>query len=671
MCMASRYIIRRPGRVNTGPAPAAPVIMGAMSRHAPLMIVFLALAAAGAALAARAPMPSVVQAREFRLKMVASYGPATWDDLVLARQCLRCGTVVGRQTILPGQARPRNPADWVARIQEIAGRAILHRRCPTCGATPAGSGFRTLLFSGMVFMEGGGDLELMMEMTPPQKTAVVLALAKIDGSVTNIPWPVTGAKFTELSGATLSVRQTWNDLINAHAEGGHPAFTRVEDGYYLVFAPAAETDEARDRLQKETVALLDNLTKQAGAMHVEALRDLEEQNRPIRRDTYHDWLAEPLAKAVHDGDVTALAAISPKTFFKLLAREADALGVTVRAVPGKDTEVQLVKGPIHLTIPISGQLIRTVHQGLSFEQGLLPLLEEVNRARAMDRLHRRITSLVDARFQTEIVDGQRLRFVPRKVGDTSPAPELDLAALAGKVDLPENAKAGEERLASLIGLDVKTGGFRAGPAGTGLCQCGKPTTPGMKVRPLSLTSTVQELLAKKQDGVLIAAVLECPDHINYVKPGKPYADFDTAWKAFEGAVPSMQFPIRGVGLVAYRGASLPYAVGQDLPTVALDAGLAAGLLKTLQEHFAGRAASPPVAHLPGPGKALALFAPFEHTVVLSPVPIPPNDQPEVARLVHDALEGPFSHVDPGPDLGFARQVTLDAPPRGRFDRRTP
>lgn len=640
-----------------------------MSRHAILALALTFVLLVSPARSRTAPpMPSIDQARAFRLKMVADYGPATWDDLVLARQCLRCGAVMGRQTVLPGQARPRTPADWLARVQEVAGRTVLHRRCPVCASTPAGSGFRTVLFSGMVFLEGGGDLQMTVDTQPGRPAAVQLALARPDGTVQTLPWPVAPEKFAQLTGAPLSVREAWRGLIAGNPDAGHPVFQRVEDGYFLVFAPPAETDPARVALQKETVALLENLTRQAGGpLHLEALRDLEEQKRPIRKDTYHDWLPA-WAPAIREGDLTALAAVHPPTFMKVVAREAEAMGLKVELPAGRGTDLVLVRGAIRVKVPCSGPLLRAVHQGLSFEQGVIPLLEEVNRVRAMARLHRRVSELVAGRYETEVVDGQRLRFRASKGQRSGQTPELDLAALAGKVDLADERKSGGDRLARLIGLDPASGRFSEVAPAAEHCACGRPTTPGLKVRPASL-ATAGKLLAKRDGEVLIAAVVECPDHIRYLKPGAPHATFDEAWRTFDAAAPGLVFPLTGVGLIPYKGASLPYAIGQDLPTASLDPGLAAALLATLQAHFTGRASTPPLARLPGTGRKLSLFAPFQHTLVLSAAPIPPADREEIARLVRDALENPFGRVDPGPPLDFARELTLDQPPRGRFERR--
>lgn len=641
-----------------------------MPRHAILTFaLFLVLNAALQARSAQ-PLPSIDQARTFRLKMVTDYGPATWDDLVLARKCLRCGAVVGRQTILPAGTRPKTPEDWLVRVQEVASRTVLHRRCPVCGATPAGPGFRTILFSGMVFLEGGGDLQMSVDSVPGKPLAVQLALAKLDGTVQALPWPVAPAKFAELAGAPLSVREAWRDLIERHAAELHPVFQRVEDGYFLVFAPPAETTAAQAAMQKETVALLENLTKQAGgALHLEALRDLEEQKRPVHRDTYHDWLPA-YATAIHDGDVTAIAAVHPLTFMKVFAREAEAMGVAAALPKGRETDVVLSLGAISVKVPCSGSLIRAVHQGQSFEQGVVPLLEEVNRVRAMARLHRRVSELVAGRYLTEIVDGSRLRFKAARGANmpSGPTPELDLGTLAGKVDLSDERKTGGDRLARLIGLDPATGRFREVVASKDRCACGRPVTPGLKVRPAAM-ATAGKILAHREGDFQIAACVECPEHITYLKPGAPFATFDEAVKAFDAALPGLSFPITGVGLIPYKGESLPYAIGQDLPTAALDPGLAAALLEMLRTHYQGRAATPPVAHLPGPKKQLSVFAPFLHAVVLSATPIPAADRAEVARLVQDALESPFGKVEPGAPLGFARDLTLDQPPRGRFERK--
>lgn len=640
-----------------------------MSRHA---ILALALVFVLSVLPAHSrtapPLPSIDQARAFRLRMVADYGPATWDDLVLARQCLRCGAVVGRQTVLPGQARPRTPSDWLARVLEVAGRTVLHRRCPGCGATSAGTGFRTVLFSGMVFLEGGGDLQMMVLTQARTQPSVQLALARPDGTVRALPWPLGPEKFARETGAPLCVREAWRDLIASHPDARHPVFRRVQDGYFLVFAPPAGTDQDRAALEKEIVALLESLTRQAGGpLHLEALRDLEEQKRPIRKDTYHDWLPAH-AHAIREGDVTAIAAVHPPTYMKVLAREAEAMGLTVRLPAGRDTDVWLSRGPIKVKVPCSGPLIRTVHQGQSFEQGVVQLLEEVNRVRAMARLHRRVSELVAGRHETEVIDGQRLRFRPVKGHRAGRAPELDLATLAGKVDLSDDRKTGGDRLARLIGLDPATGQFSEVAPSTALCACGRPTTPGLKIRPWTLASA-GTLLAKREGEVVIAAVVECSDHIRYLKPGSPHATFDEAWRAFDAAAPGLSFPVTGVGLLPYQGQSLPYAIGQDLPTATLDPGLAASLLATLQSHFQGRTSTPPLARLPGAGRKLSLFSPFQHAVVLSAAPIPPADREEVARLLSDALENPFGRVEPGAAINFNRDLTLDRPPRGRFERR--
>lgn len=634
-----------------------------MLRHAILapILVFVSFSPLFAAKAQ--PLPSMDQARTFRLKMIADYGPATWDDLVLARQCQRCGAVVGRQTILPGQTRPRTPADWLKRVQDVASRTVLHRRCPSCGATPAGPGFRTFLFSGMVFLEGGGDLQMTVDAAPGRAPAVQLALAKTDGGVKVLPWPIEAEKFREMTGAPLSVREEWRDLIDENGEASHPVSRKVEDGYYLVFAPPAESDG----MQKEVVELLERLTKEAGALHLEALRDLEEQKRPIKKDTYHDWLKE-YAQAIQEGDATAIAAVSPVAFMKVLAREAEAMGVAVALPKGRETDVVLSRGAISLKVPCSGPLIRAVHLGQSFEQGVVPLLEEVNRVRAMVRLQRRVAELVAGRYSTEVFEGTRLRFKPLK-GQTGATPELDLQSLATKVDLSDERKTGGDRLGLLIGWESNAGQFRE-PAPPGpKCQCGRPTSAGLKVRPEKFAPP-ERMLQKTEGGAMIAACIECPDHIRYLKPGEVHATFDEARKAFAAAAPGLLFPITGVGLIPYKGESLPYGIGQDLPTAALDAGLTAQLLSTLQSHFQGRASTPPLAKLPGAKRAVSVYAPFQHAVVLSATPIPAADRAEVARLVREALESPFGKVDPGAPMDFTRDLTLDQPPRGRFERRT-
>lgn len=638
-----------------------------MPRHAILALFFVFVFKSALFAKPAQPLPSMDQARAFRLKMIADYGPATWDDLVLARQCQRCGAVVGRQTILPGGTRPRTPEDWLTRVQEVASRTVLHRRCSSCGATPAGPGFRTFLFSGMVFLEGGGDLQMTVDTAPGRAPAVQLALAKTDGSVKSLPWPVEPEKFREITGAPLSVREAWQRLIASNAEAKSPVFERVEDGYFLVFAPPVESDAEQARMQKEVVALLENLTKQAGgALHLEALRDLEEQKRPIAKDTYHQWLKE-YAQSIQDGDATAIAAVQPAAFMKVLVREAETMGVNVALPKGRETDVVLSRGSIALKVPCSGPLIRAVHNGLSFEQGAVPLLEEVNRVRAMARLQRRIAELVAGRFSAEVFDGTKLRFKPLK-GQKEATPELDLESLAAKIDLSDDRKTGGDRLGRTIGWDPDGGRFRE-PAPPGpRCQCGRPTSAGLKVRPAGFAAG--KLLVESVGGAQVAAVVECPDHIRYLKPGEIHATFEEAKKAFLAAAPSMVFPITGVGLIPYKGESLMYGIGQDLPTAALDPGLAAALVSKLQSHFQGRTPTPPLARLPGPKRALSLFAPFTHAVVLSATPIPEADRPEVARLLREALENPFGKVDPGAPMSFARDIVLDQPPRGRFERRS-
>ncbi|MBI4864954.1 MAG: hypothetical protein HY815_32550 [Candidatus Riflebacteria bacterium] len=609
-------------------------------------------------------LPTAAKNRQFRLKMLGQHGAATWDDMLMARQCRRCGWVAARQAVFPNRARPDSPEHWLKRVLELTSKEMLHGPCPQCQATPAGTGFVTRLLPSLTFLEADGDLEMTVDLVPKSDPKVTLELARIDGKARSLPWPITAEAFQEQVGAPLSVRALWRSMLERHARGDHPVFRRVQDGYFLIVRPFIAKDEELERIKKETVTILNNLTSQVGALHVEALKDLEDQKRPFTKDTYHDWLPD-FALAIASGAVQPIAAVHPPTFVATFAREARALGVEATIPSTRAVEVVLTRGPWRTKVNCVAALLRMVHQGQSFQQGAAPLLEEVNRVVAMERVGGRIMALVRGKATTTVEDGSVL-VVTIGEGKSAKVQRLSLASLAFKLyaKTPEEV---DRNIRKTIGLDPKTGTFREAKVAKGLCHCGQPVTLGVKLRPRRLlTEVAKKLVAREEQGVVLAAVWECPDHIEYLTVGEKFRGFDEALKAFDQAAGSVAFGLATLGLVRVGDSNLTYVAGQDVSTVAVDEGLARGLVKATFDHWAAHPPDGPPAPLPGPDKLLAVFAPFEHVVVLSPTPLDEAGRERLGHLVKEELKSTMGHPDPGSPLGFYRQMKLEKPPRGKF-----
>jgi hypothetical protein len=595
--------------------------------------------------------------------MISEYGPSTWDDLLVARRCRRCGWVTARQMILPGQVRPDSPAHWMDRVQDMAARTVLNRRCPCCRATPAaGPGFETVLMSSLVFLEAEGDLQLTARIERRAAPSASLALVRMDGTARPLPWPLDPGTFEEKVGAPLSVRAAWRDLLARNPAPARPAVRRIQDGYHLVLAPRIAREQDREAAKAATVKALDDLSGKSGSLFIESLRDLEELRRPFRKETYHDWLPD-FAGAIADGEIQAFAAVHPPSFAKAFAREAASLGVqaTAATTQAQGMEVLLARGPLRRRVHCAHALLRTIHLGLSFQQGVVPLLEEVARLTAMERLARRIEGLVRGRYETRVRDGTLVEFLAPGARPAT-APEVDLATLVTKLD---SRGVSDDRLAALIGLDPRSRRFIDRRPRPGECACGRPATLGIKIRPPSLFGDrADRLLARKDQGLLLAVVLECPDHVRYLRSGEDFSDLAAASRALEAAASSVAFPLNELDWLEAGGKNLVYAVGPDISTVATDAGFAAGLV--------GLVTSRPLrgapAALPGPRHRVAVYAPFQHVVVLSPDPVASLDREELRLAVLDALSGPLGRTDPGVALGFYREMILDRPARGRFER---
>lgn len=471
--------------------------------------------------------------------------------------------------------------------------------------------------------------------------------AVLGAALEEIEQPVSEASFYRQFGTYFTVRQLWKEFITQHPAPSRLEKIQVQEGYYLALLPAG--DEVPEGAIEEVKAFAQGLA-QEGVDFFQSLADLAEQDFPFEGLSYHEWLPQ-YADAIDAGELIAYVFVNTAQFMDVLGGECERRGLACNVVEGNLRRCRLAVEDYYLEMDWLNVLLKTVHTGLNFHQGIRAYaLEEIKLMEHLVRLGRKTREMLPG-IESSVREGHILEI---HLGDKEGVDaELNLLSLASKVDADDPEQI-EEFLRMLTGIDPQTGAPAEPCVPPEQCHCGRPAYLGLRIRPRSFFEPrgelIDDLYAIEVGDNLICYTFECEKHVAYARreqlpssleelKARRLADLD---KNSFAADFFCQVPVEEVPTYLF--------LGYDVSAIML----APGFVKTLLREAKIRYDAPEI----------HAYSPFNNVLVLSPEPFEEERRERLRRA--SAEIGSHLRYGAGFPLEYENRLDLTGPAKGQI-----
>ncbi len=619
-------------------------------------------ALAGGALAGERPtaLPDLPAGLSpLRTQMRAASRPSTPDLIAVIWHCPRCKRANVARRLLPEQPpfdRLKDVAQLLARVGLGQGRgwsAPRAGRCRVCGLRP-GPKFKLKPVEVLFFRylpETGCDAVARAPAGKLRLGKLTWGRLDVTGAYDAVGRIEDQAGFARAFGRVLSVREAWAEVTRKCIAKGEPQVLRAAPGYYLTCRRRSADAEAEARLATD----LNIKLAKAGGAPAGARRFLLTAVTGSALEkvipTYRRWLPGQ-SRQLESGKYAAAAVVDPGAFWRMAARETARSGVRFDRSPGGG-DPQLLKGEYRASLRAEGVMLKTVHSGLCFGEGLhhflWPLAAKLVKVELVGRQARRAL----AAYETQVAGGSVLviREKARKPRSGKLVARVNLSALAGGVD-PRFPMAVSGALGGLLGLDPRTGLIRAPGAGDARCACGASAWLTRKLRPKGHYAKLGvEVLTSEWRGLDAAWSLDCREHARLL-PARGAPDAKKLAARFEKDLEGAVFTVLAARGLRSGGIIVRAVVGSDIASALLHPRLRRGLAVRLKA--------------PQQGLELHFWAPTSNIVLVSQKPVTGRDREELRRAAKDLVKA--AGLGPGYDIDLEIREKMTAKPAGRFTK---
>jgi len=631
-------------------------------KTAGLALPALAIALATAAAEKKSPtatdLPAELGPR--RVRMRAGTRPATPDLLAAVWRCSRCKSDNAAERLLPEQP----PFDQLRDVRLLLDRVVLGRgrswkppplgRCRICGA-PAGRSAtirEVLLFRYLPAT--GGDAVARAAVHDGRAGALKWGRLDVTGDYDEVGTLETPGQFLKAFGRVLVLREAWSQTVRECIRKGEARALKTAPGYYVTCRKRSADADTDARFAAELNIRLAKAGEQPTRMLRVALTDVTGSGLAKVIPTYRRWMPGQRAQ-LEGGTYSAAAYIRPRVFWALLDREIRHSGVRL-VHPPEAAAPHLVAGDYRASMASEAVLLKTVHSGLAFGEGLhhfaWPLVLKLSK---MQEVGRQARDALGA-YETSVENGKFLA-VREKPAPGAPAASgqllarINVHALAGSVN-PRRPNAVTFALRGLLGLDPASGLIRPpdldterGPDGT-RCWLTRKLRPRGYFEKLGI-----EVLANEWRGLSAAWSLDCLEYSRFLPQKDPPSD-QKLRKRFEKDLSRSTFWVPGAKGLNWEGIRVRAAIGPDIASALTHERLRRGLARHLK--------------ITRKGVDVVFWAPDTNVVLLTSRPVTGRSRTALKKALPDLLRS--VKIQPGHEIDVEIRERLTAEPAGRFLR---
>ena len=312
-----------------------------------------------------------------RMPVIRQYGLEAEDLGLYVANCEHCGHITARLHAMPDIPRD---LDIVSFEEELRVRALDPRfgwvppHCPECGELEPKP---ISAIYGRYLPEIQKDLQVMLVRGGDRIVDVDYWLMDSDGESRQFEKPQDCMGFADEVGIPLCLRSLWRSFIMEHTYSAAISVYQVQPGYFIGLRPFAESDDDVDRMAQPFFQWIESMQAEGGYDVIAYLRDLEDDDLPITyADSYHTWLAG-FASEIKRAAIDPFLFVDSDSFVQALDRHAGNYGLSAERDSDKDTLfVKISGGEIEARINVAPLLFRTIHEGLTFEQGIRSYFHE-------------------------------------------------------------------------------------------------------------------------------------------------------------------------------------------------------------------------------------------------------------------------------------------------------
>ncbi len=595
-----------------------------------------------------------------RVRMRGGSRPATPDLLAALWHCPRCERANVAERLLPEQP----PFDQLRDVRSLLERVALGRggawappgpgRCRTCGSSSGKKVAYKQLFFFRYLPETGCDAVARVTVRRGKSGAVRWGKLDVAGDYDAAPDLETQTQFIATFGRVLVLREVWSNVVRACIRKGEAQALKVAPGYFVSCRKRSADPDTNSRFAAELNIKLAKLGAKPTGMLRLALT--ESAGSPLAKviPTYQRWMSGQRTQ-LEGGTYSAAAYVQPKAFWALLDREIR--HTKVRLVhPAGASSPQLIAGDYRASIAAEAVLLKTVHSGLTYGEGLhhfaWPLVLQLSK---MKQVGQRARDALGA-YETSVSSGKFLTVREQPAAKAPPGSgkilaRINVHALAGSVGLRDRASVALA-LRGLLGLDPKSGLIRPPDLEKERGPDGIRSWLTRKLRPKGHFKKLGiGVLTADWRGLSAAWSLDCLEYSRLLPSENPPSKQKLASRFKEDLVRSTFLVPSAKGL-NWEGTEVRAAMGPDIASSMTHERLRRGLAQYLK--------------IPQKGVEMTFWAPTTNIVLVSAQPITGQARADLKRSVTALLRS--VKLQRGYEIDIEIRERLTAEPAGKFVR---
>ncbi len=374
-----------------------------------------------------------------RLPVLRNYGPEAGDLTIFVTACSDCGARTAKLATLDDIDPDTQLDGLISELRTRAGRARYGWRPRTCPACHAPDPEPISAVYARYMPEIEHDLHIELVFGRHRVVAVELHRVALDGAAVSLPRPSDPLAFQDAFGAPLGLRALWRAFLTRHVYDESMVVRAIEPGYVIGLRPFTDEPAEAEAMLAPFGPFIENLRAGAegyrGWDAITFLYEREHEDIPVPfAESYHAWLGGYAAE-IREGLIEPFVVADSDAFIDRLGEHAALYGLRVQRDSGEGALfVRVHGGHLDLRLNVGPIFFQILHQGLTFERGIVALF--LRELRAMGEA-RKVPALVQGLLpthQVRVVRGQFLELL-------DPAGEriafADLVRLATHYDLDD------------------------------------------------------------------------------------------------------------------------------------------------------------------------------------------------------------------------------------------